>query len=172
MSPGTGAGMSATTLHCCPGGHRFSLHLYRPCYINLDRATSVSMQLEGRVITLSAMPRLRDTRTARRCGAPPPRLSGGCFGPIILMPFEVAHGLVRSAGTLSRAVRLHDFVPHHLSGLFHRARELPRLYRGAVAAHRQCRAPRRVRLLEENLRGGIRHGCGVGPGDELSVRYQ
>src|SRR3569623_1746227 len=88
------------------------------------------------------------------------------------MPFEVAHGLVRSAVTRSRAVRLHDFVPHHLSGLFHRARELPRLYRGAVAAHRQCRAPRRVRLLEENLRGGIRHGCGVGPGDELSVRYQ
>src|SRR3569623_2387565 len=99
MSPGTGAGMSATTLHCCPGGHRFSLHLYRPCYFNLDRATSVSMLLEGRVITLSAMPRLRYTRTARRCGAPPPRQSGGCFGTMIHMPLEVGQGQGRYAVT-------------------------------------------------------------------------
>ena len=70
------------------------------------------------------------------------------------------------------AVRLHGQLPHHLPGDLDRPRELPRRARGPLAGHRPQRLPRPLQLLEEAVRGRVRHGRRVGHRDELPVRHQ
>ena len=65
-------------------------------------------------------------------------------------------------------VSFHIIFPGHLD----RAGELPGRARRPVAADTPHRVPRPLQLLEEDLRGRLRHGRGVRPGHELPVRHQ
>ena len=63
-------------------------------------------------------------------------------------------------------------LPFHLPGLHHRAGQLSRRARGAVAVDRPRGLSRPVQLLDEDLRPRLRHGRRVGHRHVLPVRHQ
>ena len=65
-----------------------------------------------------------------------------------------------------------DLLSHRISGLQHRARQLPGRARGSVARHWPRRLPGGLQLLEEGVRAELRHGRRVGRRHELPVRHQ
>ena len=116
----------------------------------------------------------RSRRRRRRCS----RGIGACARlPYLSGNFrrDIGHALGRPAERArprALPVRLHRHLPLPVPGLHHRAGELPRGAGRAVAVDGARGLPRRVPLLAEGLRRGLRHGRRLGPGHVLPVRHQ
>ena len=78
----------------------------------------------------------------------------------------------RSRPAGAAAVRLHGDVPHHFPELHDRAVRVHRHAAGALDAHRARASAPAGAVLDQDLRGLLRHGRGVGDRAQLPVRHQ
>ena len=79
---------------------------------------------------------------------------------------------IRCPDALAHPVRVHDCLPHHLSGFHHRACQLARRSGIQLAAHRQSALSQSLPLLGEGVRGLLRPRRRVGHRHELPVRHE
>ena len=78
----------------------------------------------------------------------------------------------RSRSARPAPVRLHHHVPHHLSELHHRAVGVHRDAAAALDRHRPRASAPAGAVLDQDLRGLVRHGRRLGHRPVLPVRHQ
>src|ERR1700682_1745425 len=108
------------------------------------------------VIALVLHERLQESRASRYCAGP---------GPGELHGYD-------SASPVANSIRLYHHVPYHLSILHDRLGSLAHRPRSLVSCDRSSGLSRDLRILAEDIRCGIRIGCGVRDRDGIPVRHE
>jgi hypothetical protein len=76
------------------------------------------------------------------------------------------------AASVANSVRIHYYVPHHLSVVHDRLGGLAHCPRGVVSRDRPSGLSRDLRILAEDIRRSVRIGRGVRDRDGVPVRHQ
>src|SRR5713101_8895052 len=101
-----------------------------------------------------------------------PPLSGYYLRVVALvLGREIANGY-DGASPVANSIRLYHHLPYHLSILHDRLGSLAHRPRSLVSCDRSSGLPRDLRILAEDIRRGVRIGCGVRHRDGIPVRHE